>query len=105
MTVTDPSDLDLDNLPEEYEPSDEPSEFDLALALTEDEFAAMTVKQQNKVIFTLLRDMAGEVRALADKAQSLEDRATAMATPEGMQELVQNFMGNIGGGLGGLMRF
>ena len=72
---------------------------DEIMALSSEDFAGNTAKDRDVILFTLMRDMAGEVRALADKVQEIEDKARAMASPEGVKELTDKFLGGMGGGM------
>jgi hypothetical protein len=66
------------------------------LTMSVDEFASNTVKTQNAILFVMVRALLGEARVLSDRSSALDD-------PERMQQVVDNFMGALGGGNGGGM--
>lgn len=88
---------------EPYDGREGMTEVDDAIALTPEEFAAKSAKDRDVILFTLLRESVGLARELQDKVDEYERKAIELATPEGMQQLTQKFMGGLGGGmLGGL---
>lgn len=90
---------------EPYDGGAAPTFVDECLALDSDEFASKTAKERDVILFTLVRDMAGEVRSLADKVEQAETNLKEMVSPEGLQALTERLMGGLGGGLlGGLLR-
>lgn len=74
-----------------------------AYRLSADEFSALKAADKTLTLFLLLRDLAGEMRALKFKVEGYEEKGKALATPEGMQELMGKFLGgdDKGGPLGG----
>lgn len=73
-------------------------------ALTPEEFASMKVVDRDVAMFLLMRELSGTVRALAMKVDEYEAKAKELATPEGISEVVNKFLGSGGmGGMGSLM--
>jgi hypothetical protein len=70
-----------------------------AYCMSPEDFAAKSAKDRDVVLFLLMRDMAGEVRALNFKVREFEEKAVAMASPEGIKELTDKFLGGMGGGM------
>jgi len=72
-----------------------------AYSLSPQDFAAKKVVERDLVLFLLLRDMAGEMRALKFKVEEYEQKAKELGTPEGIQALTDKFLG--GSGFGGML--
>lgn len=78
--------------------------------LSPEEFAELTAKKQNLILFEMLREQSGSVRDLARMGQELEEYARMLrekveeySTPEGLNKLIKMVTDNLGGGLfGGL---
>lgn len=77
---------------------------DEAYALTPEEFMRLKVADRDVILFLLMRELAGTVRSLAMKVDEYEAKAKELATPEGISEVVNKFLGSGNmGGMGGLM--
>lgn len=82
------------------------SEFDKQLAvafdLTPEQFTSLKVAERDLAIFLLLREIAGTLRSMELRLNSYEEKAQSLASPEGLQKVMDMFMGG-GKGLGGMM--
>jgi len=72
-----------------------------AYRLSAEEFTALKAADKTLTLFLLLRDLAGEMRALKFKVEQYEEKGKALASPEGMQELMGKFLGGGDDGKGG----
>jgi hypothetical protein len=76
-----------------------------AYELTLGEFEAMNAKQRETILFALLREQAATIRSLDMRVDLYEAKFKELATPEGMQELTNKFLGGMGGGgMGNLLK-
>jgi len=83
-----------DDTPGELVPGEgeEPTEFDIALTASTLDFEKMTAKAQNTLLFVLLRDMAGEQRALTDRLNAFEQEARELVSPESLHRIKNDFL-------------
>lgn len=77
-----------------------------AYELPLDDFRAMKVADRDTLLFALLREQVATIRMLNLRIDEYEAKAKEMATPEGIQELMNKFLGGgmPGGLMGGLFR-
>lgn len=73
-----------------------------AFAMTVADFRAKTAKDQNVLLFLMLRSQAGQLQVvghqtmyLVNKLAEFEEKAKAMVTPEGIAEMTTKFMGGM----------
>ncbi len=88
--------------PEDQERVEQNDVINEYLALDPEEFGGMSAKVRDIILFSMLRETLGEVRALADKVQGYEDKAMQYATPEGRAKLMEMVMGQFSGGMLGM---
>ena len=84
----------------------EESEYDrqlaAAYALTPSEFLSLKVADRDLAVFLLLREIAGTVRSLELRINEYEKKGQELASPEGLQKVMDKFIGG-NSGLGGML--
>lgn len=68
-----------------------------AFSLSPEEFGRMKAADRETLMFLLLRDQVARFRSLEFRLNEYEEKARAMATPEGMQKVMGAVMGGMGG--------
>jgi hypothetical protein len=74
-----------------------------AYSLTSEQFAALKVADRDTAIFLLVREMAASIKSLEMRIDEYEAKAKELATPEGIAQITDKFLGGMGGGMGGML--
>jgi hypothetical protein len=64
------------------------------LAFDAEDFGALTAKQRDIILFTLLKDALGETRWLNSRLNEYEEKAQLLMSEEGLSVLMQKVMGS-----------
>jgi hypothetical protein len=78
-------------------------QLDAAYGLSPEQFLALKTADRDLAVFLLVREMAGTLRTIELRLNEYEEKGKALATPEGMQKLMDGFLGGGGLGMGSLM--
>jgi len=99
--------LDADSVTENELPPEADDTYAALLAeafsLTPEAFLALKVGVRDVTIFLLLREIAATVSSLEARINEYEEKAKELGTPEGMQSLMDRFLGGSSGGISSLM--
>lgn len=76
--------------------------IDSLYAMSEDDFGRLTTRQQNQILFTLLKEQSGEIRDTADALRQVRQFVEKYSSEEGMKTLIdsatKSFMDKFGFG-------
>lgn len=100
-TVNEREFLDSDTevlAPEQMSPFAE--QLAAAFAMTGEDFVSLKVAERDLALFLLLRELCATVNGIEARLNLLEDKARVLASPEGLQGVVNAFLGGAMGGNG-----